>query len=250
MVKRMLILDADSYAFKAATAAQTLIPYPNNKHIYTEGWDLRKASEYFKEQLDRLLEITKAETLEIVFGDKANFRKELYPDYKSNRSQKSPIIPLIKENLIKEFNAITLPRLEGDDTCRVLYEDPQFYKGYEKVIVSVDKDFYSVPCKFFRDLPSNTKNEIVHTDPKEALRNLMKQIIMGDKTDGYYGIPDFGEVKTSRFLESNPEATLGDVLELFQKNGLTPQDYIKNKVCASIVGYKNYNQETHQIKHT
>lgn len=247
-MNRLLIIDADYLIYKASVVTKVLQQCKTDRFIYGEYWDLRRAKKFVEGQLDRLLNTLEANTCELVFGDTVNFRKELYPDYKSNRKEKDPIIPIIKDFLVDEFNGITLPRLEGDDTCRVLYEDPNFYKGFEKVIVSIDKDFYSVPCKFYRDLPNNDK--IMDTNTRSAELNLIKQIMMGDKTDGYYGLPGWGEVKVSKYLEEHQNILLGEVMELFKSEGLTSQDYVKNKVCACIIGYKNYNQETHQIKWT
>ena len=132
--------------------------------------------------------------------------------------------------------------------CRIIYEDDNFFGGYDKVIVSIDKDFYSVPCTFYRDLPTNTEGAVV-VSKEEADYNLMKQIIMGDTADNYKGITGYGEKKTETFL-SEGKKTLADVCELFRKEGLTGSEYVKNKVCATIVGIKQYNFTTGEVKLT
>lgn len=245
-MNRVLIWDIESYLYKALTACKVLQQCKTDKTIYGEYYDLKRGYKYFQEQLDRLMQLLKADTVEFVIGDVNNWRKLSVPTYKSNRLPKPEMYNILLEYLQEKYGQFSyLANLEADDTCRIMYEDPNFYPDKEKIIVGIDKDFYSVPCKFYRDLPSNTDG-VVEISEDEAMQHLLLQIIMGDKTDGYDGIKGYGEVKAKAFLQEGNK-TFADVLELFQKNGLTGTEYVRNKVCATIVGYKQYDFQTGKV---
>lgn len=245
MDKRVIIFDVETYLYKAITVCKVLQQCKTEKYIWGEYYDLRRGHTYIQEQIDRLMNTLYAQELVFVIGDKENFRKKTNPEYKAHRPPKPEIYTPLLDYLQGQYGSFeSLKNLEADDTCRIMYEDPNFYPDFEKIIVSVDKDFYSVPCKFFRDLPNN--NTIVDISKEDANRHLMKQIIMGDSADNYKGIPNYGEVKTEAFL-SEGNKTLADVCELFRQNGLTGSDYVKNKVCATIIGYNQYNFNTGEV---
>ena len=134
--------------------------------------------------------------------------------------------------------------LEADDTARIINEDKVTYDFGEKIIVSIDKDFYSIPCKFYRDLPDY--RTVIEVSKEQANYNLMKQVIMGDSADNYSGIPGWGKAKTTKWLNEKPR-TWGDVLKLYQENGLSGSDYAMNKTMAELVGYYQYDFEKGEV---
>lgn len=245
-MKSYLLIDVETYLFKSITYAQCLIQDRVNRKIFTQGYDISKAEKYIQEVIDTLCKELGTDEFELIVGDKENFRKKLYPEYKSQRQAKPEIYKYIFEAIKNKYGFTSLPNLEGDDTCRIIYEDENYKQDRQKIIVSVDKDFFSVPCAYYRDLPGY--REVVVTSVKEAKHNLIKQIIMGDKADNYPGIKGIGETKAEKLI--TPEMTGGDVLQLFRDNGMTGQDYTMNKVCASIVNFNQYNMETGEIDFT
>lgn len=58
--------------------------------------------------------------------------------------------------LVDKYNVVFLKGVEADDTARIVFEDNDNFPG-EKVIVSVDKDFYSVPCNFTETIQTEEK---------------------------------------------------------------------------------------------
>lgn len=242
--KNYLIIDCETYIYKAMTACKVLQQCETDRYIFAEHYNLRLGLIYFKEQVERLLKELNAQDYVVVIGDKENFRKKMYPSYKAHREAKPDIYYRLLDCLAEHYDLVSLPNLEADDTCRIIYEDKEYKKGFEKIIVSVDKDFYSVPCLFYRDLPSN-KDGIKLITKEDADRHLYYQIINGDSADGYKGIPGYGDKKTNKFLEANQSSA--DVLQLFRDNGLTGEDYVKNKVLASIVSYEQYNFKTGEV---
>lgn len=241
-MNRLLILDCESYIYKSLTAGKVLHQDNIHKNIYYEAYDINKSILFLEDNLNRLMDKLQANSCELVIGDKNNFRKVINPDYKSHRPAKPPIYEVLLQEVKRKYNPISLINLEGDDTCRILYEDNTFYPNMEKVIVSIDKDFFTVPCKFFRDL---SNNNLIDIDRDTAQYNLYKQIIMGDNADHYSGIPGYGEAKANKFLEFSRDEK--EVIKLFEDNGLTKDDYFKNKYMAQIISINQYNFNTGEV---
>ena len=121
------------------------------------------------------------------FSSYPTFRHEIFPEYKINRLGKRK--PLALKDIIKkikdEYNSEYLDGLEGDDVLGLLatsnkYKDP--------IIVSVDKDMRTIPCKLLAG------DDLELINKRQADRNWMKQACSGDPTDNYKGIPGVGLV--------------------------------------------------------
>lgn len=241
-MNRLLIVDIESYIYKSITAAKILHQDNIHKNIYYEAYDINKSILFLEDNLNRLMDKLQACNCELVIGSKHNFRKDINPNYKANRPSKPPIYDIILGVVNQKFNPISLQNLEADDTCRILYEDKNFYPNSEKIIVSIDKDFFTVPCKFYRDLQEGKLYDI---DIDTASYNLYKQVITGDTADNYKGIPGFGETKAEKFLEYS--RTEKDIIKLFEDNGLTKDDYFKNKFMAQLISVAQYNFNTGEV---
>lgn len=238
----LIILDVETYLYKACSACKILKQLNNSPYVFTECYDLRKGFDFINSTVERLQNTLLCNDVVMVIGDKNNFRKQINPCYKSNREGKPLIYPNILEYINQNFDVVSLKNLEADDTARIIYEDNQNYPC-RKIIVSVDKDFYSVPCEFFRDLNGNNSIEIVKE--VDARKHLLKQIIMGDKTDGYNGIKGCGEKFCDEFITD--ETTFADVLQLYQDKGLSPREYTINKAMANIVSLNQYDFNTGKV---
>ena len=148
------------------------------------------------------------------------------------------LLPMV----INKYNVISLPELEADDTCRIIFEDNKNFAG-EKIIVTIDKDFYSVPCNLYRDNPKD--RTIVKVSEEDARINEFIQVIMGDKTDGYCGIPNYGEVKARKFVTK--DTTIEDIIKLYEDNGLKEEDAILNYNMAHILSINEYDLEGQRV---
>lgn len=244
-MSKLIILDVESYLYKASHSCRVLQEL--EQFVYQEVYDLRNGIDFINNTVKRLKNKLKAQEVVMVIGDSKNFRKELYPSYKGNRTQPKPLMyELLLDYILNKYDVVSLPTLEADDVARIVYEDKKNYNFTEKVIVSIDKDFYTIPeVNFLRDLNEDAVVEYISRETAEY--NLMLQTIMGDATDGYKGIPLWGRSKTKEWLDKQPRLW-ADVLELFQANGLTGEDYVMNKTCAKLIGIKNYDFEKGQVK--
>ena len=239
----LLVVDIESYIYRACTACKTLIQDAREPFIYKEAYDLRKGMDY----IDGFIEDLRARFLTndviLVVGDQNNWRKQYHPDYKANRKDKEkPVMyDIILKELYNNYEVVSLPNLEADDTCRIIYEDNQNYNT-RKLLVSIDKDFHSFPCELYD--PLHDKQYIINQ--AEADYNLMKQIIMGDKADNIQGLEGYGEVKTTKFLDDEPR-TLEDVKQFFKEKGQL-KDFNINLNLVSMVSIDRYNFNTGEVK--
>ena len=244
-MSKLIILDVESYLYKASYACKEL--HEVGDFIYQERYNLKNGIEYIDGVVKRLKKKLKAQDIVMVVGDnERNFRKELVPSYKGNRTQPRPLMyELVLDYVLNKFEVVSLPTLEADDVARIVYEDKKNYPMTEKVIVSIDKDFYTIPeINFLRDLKEDSVVE--HIDKDTATYNLMKQTIMGDATDGYNGIPLWGEAKTTKWL-NEAKRSWADVLKLYQDNDLSADSYVANKTCAKLIGIESYDLEKGQV---
>ena len=164
-------------------------------------------------------------------SDWRNFRKEIVPTYKSNRKTKPPIIfDKLKEVVYNSFEVYTRPYLEADDLCRGLYEE----NPKSSIISSIDKDMQTFPCKLYN--PDHIEWGVREITKEVAFKNFAKQLIMGDKCDGYEGIKGMGESRTSKLLERFK--TVDDVLAYYIEAGYS-EDYFRDVYNQAHILSKN-----------
>ena len=113
-------------------------------------------------------------------------RKLIQETYSNQFADSIEVVKYIKEN----YATLLFEDLEADDVVSVL-QDLEF-----TYIVSKDKDLKQVPGYHY-DFLSNSIYEI---DNKLAIYNLAYQLLAGDSVDNIPGFPNFGEVKTKKFL--------------------------------------------------
>lgn len=239
-----IILDVESYIHKACGVCETVIQDKKDPYIFYPCHDAKIGISYIKTVADSLRNNLVCDQIIFVIGGENNFRKNLNPIYKSHRGRKPVMYEPLLDWLVKNNHVISLPNLEADDSCRIIFEDDKTFNG-NKVIVSIDKDFYSVPCTFYRDLEGY--REIQETTKEVANMNLYKQILMGDKADGYQGIKGMGEKTVAKLV--TPDTTLEDVKNIFLSNGLTEHEFKLNANMAYIIGLDNYNLLKGEVTH-
>jgi DNA polymerase-1 len=141
-----------------------------------------------------------------------NFRKEVMPTYKENRKDKrKPLVfKPMREYVQQEYETYIRPGLEGDDILGILSTHPKLVPG-EKIIVSIDKDFGTIPGQWLNDMRARdvmrehggSYSDYVQTiTEEEADRFHIMQTIAGDPSDGYPGVPGFGLVKAEKLLDA------------------------------------------------
>lgn len=235
-MNRTLLIDGDVIAYTAASAVEH--EYDWGDDLWTVHSDVDEARKAARQAIDSLGEKLKADHVVLAFSDKENFRKTFFPDYKGNRVGKRKPIALkeLKLHLADEFETWVRPGLEGDDVLGILSTHPKLFPG-EKIIVSIDKDFKTVPGYFFNP-QKDTQPQFI-TDATADHWHLM-QTLMGDATDGYPGCPGVGPKKAAGILFEYADDPWAGVVAAYEKAGLTEEDAITQARCARILRYSDY----------
>lgn len=197
--QRVLIIDGDPYAFKAALANEFSIDDG-------DGWIMAAChiDQAVARTVHELKQLAEQFSAQIVFCwsglQNPCFRHQL-GEYKAKR--KTAVRPLgiqeIKTALAAHFESYWLPNIEADDVIGILATDPTFKPGCEKVIVSIDKDLKTIPGLFFNPDKMDAPE---HRTQQQADLFFYAQAIAGDIADGYTGAPGFGMQTAEKLLKA------------------------------------------------
>ena len=164
---------------------------------------------------------------------KKSVRKEISPYYKSNR-KRNIWVNAIRKHLISQDNVIYDNEYEADDLiadrARELNE-----KGFEYIVVSIDKDLKQIPGVHFdyypiyehqKDDNGNVKKVfkqlkgLSFTTPFESWKMLAMQVLMGDSGDRVKGIPKIGPKKAETILKecNTPKEFQSSVIRAYIAN--------------------------------
>lgn len=131
---------------------------------------------------------------EMFITGKGNFRFDVQPTYKQNRSGKPKPQHLqgLRDYLVEAYDANVSEGEEADDVITIRAME----LGPDTVIASIDKDFLQVPCWHY----NLNKGTLTKVEPLEGLRFFYTQILTGDTADNVFGIKGVGPVKASKLL--------------------------------------------------
>lgn len=240
-MNRTILIDGDVIAYSSASAVER--EYDWGDDFWTLHSDFREARESAEASIEALTEKLKADRVVIAFSDRENFRKSIYPDYKGNRKDKRKPLALkeLKEWIGGRYETWVRPGLEGDDVLGILSTHPKMYPG-EKIIVSIDKDFKTIPGYFFNP-DKDTQPQFIDEDTADLWH--LTQTLTGDATDGYPGCPGIGPKKAEALLTNvSPDDRWGVVVKAYEKAGLTEEDALTQARCARILRYSDYDFKT------
>lgn len=200
---RTLLIDADILVYTVASAAE--VPIDWGEDVWTLHSHFDEAVASLESKITQLKEIFSTESMIFALTTtERNFRKDIYPLYKSNRKAvRKPLVwkPL-RAYLHEKYRAVERPGLEGDDCLGILATKtgplwPGAPAVTERILVSIDKDFKTIPCTYYN---LNTKETMVISE-QEANHWHMMQTLTGDTTDGYPGCPGIGPKRAGELLD-------------------------------------------------
>ena len=224
------IIDIDTYLFRAALTCNELVEL--QPEIFYECWNIDKARQFLKQVADELPSKVGCDDYVFVTGGVGkNFRYVINPDYKSNRKKQARPIMLdrVREMCFNEFPLAYTPCLEADDTCRILLEENK-----DNVIVSVDKDLRTFSGKIY----DSYHDVMRYITPQQAEANFKRQLLIGDKTDGYTGIPKVGIATADKLILNG--ITEDEIAEMYVEKGLGLDYFEMVYNCAKIIGKNDY----------
>ena len=181
-----VLIDGDILAYRCAASA--------------EGDPVEVAILRTANQMEEILSLEGVSSSSVHLSGESNFRYEIFPEYKANRTQPKPKwLQDCREFLVTDYGAKVTEGYEADDAIgiesRFLDESP--FKDDDFIIVSDDKDLLQIAGKHYN---IRTQKFIEVTEP-EALWMFYFQLLVGDAADNIKGCKGIGKVKANRALE-------------------------------------------------
>jgi len=226
-----LIIDGDMFLYRASFSTEVEIKWDE------DTWTLHSSEKESQHSFDSCLmsvvnKLDKDAEFILAFSDTANYRYDIFPNYKSNRKNtRKPLgLKALREWAIESYDSRVFPRLEADDVCGIMAtEDPTF------VAVSGDKDFGTLPITWY-----NMLRDTMHSvTPEEADKFHLIQTLAGDPTDGYMGVKGIGTKTAEKILEKDGY-NWETVVAAYEKAGLTEDDALVTARLARILRASDY----------
>lgn len=193
----LALIDGDIAAYRAAAATQKSFSFDPDEEpsIYANP---KEAIEVVMHTIRLWKETAGAKDVLVMLTGKANFRKSVYPLYKSNRANTARPVALtqVHEAIRNNFKTAQVEGLEADDLLGMMLTAPK--ATGRTICVSTDKDLRTVPGLHLN--PAKDKQPVFVMEA-DANRWWMTQALIGDTCDGYPGCPGIGPVKAAKALE-------------------------------------------------
>lgn len=257
-----LLIDADVLRYQLAFSNTTQIDWDDDGDK-VEAIRPEKARSDLDDYIHGLMEKFGADDFLLPLSDPAaNFRKDIYPNYKLNRAdKKKPALWYAVDGFLKEFYPSKLmiqPRLEGDDVLGLLATHPSPKRAPGKrLVVSIDKDMQTIPGRLYN--PGKPDIGVRPISQHDADLFWMKQVLTGDTVDNYPGLRGIGHKRADELLvpvhedysdasvEEHLDALWRAVVDAYESKGQTEDDAIVQAQLARILRYGDYLPKTNTI---
>ena len=238
-----LLIDADWLIYNSCCACEEDTRWTEHEHtLHSDERDIMNL-------IDSRIDVFKTiagdkHDIVMCFTSYPTFRHEIFPEYKIHRIGKRKPLALrsVINNCKKIYDCVSYPNLEGDDVLGLLATNGQYENP---IIVSVDKDMRTIPCKLI------AAEEVEHITEKKANRHWFEMSIAGDSTDGIVGVKGTGMATATKLLADTPDtidALWSKVAETYTKKGYTLADAILNARLTRILREGDYDYNTGTVK--
>jgi len=210
----LALIDHDLILFRSASSAEK------------DGFGIAK---YRAEQLlDRILKKTEATEYRAFISHPINFRNDILPSYKANRTAPKPIhLAALKDYALEKMNAeMSREGLEADDEMSIHQTD-------DTIICTLDKDLLQVSGRHFSWAISGKNwkrpDRFVTQTEMGGLHLFYEQCIKGDSADNVIGIKGLGDKKAKNMLQNckTEQEMFNIVQDLYQDD----KRFIQNATC-------------------
>jgi DNA polymerase-1 len=248
------LIDGDILAYEKAAAAEDRLDWEGDGK---PAQFLKKEPEEVFAEVDAqvrgyLRSVGAKRALVCLSDPDANWRKAIYPLYKSNRIGvvKPLLLKEVRAHLAEKHQAYIRPTLEADDVMGILSTHPGILPG-EKCIVSIDKDMKTIPGWLFNP-DKDTEPQAI--GPVDADWWHLFQTLTGDTTDGYPGCPKVGPKRARDIvgtLDGTPEALVAAwkrIAAAFAKKGHNETYALTQARIARICRHTDYDYDKKEVK--
>lgn len=201
----LYIVDGSSYIFRAFYAI---------RHLTTSAGFPTNAVYGFTQMLTKLLRAEDPEYVAVTFDAHAaetpNFRKELYEEYKANRSKMPEDLQVQLPYFHRVVEALHIPLkeqvgVEADDVIATMTRQAQEH-GLKVCIISADKDLMQLLGEDVRMLDTMRDKTYTPDEVHERFNVAPEKVkyvlaLAGDSSDNIPGVPGIGEITGGRLIE-------------------------------------------------
>ena len=248
--KRILLVDGDIVVYQQACLNQHDIQWRNGGEtiLLTSERAKRACDDY----LAYIMKQLKGDWLYVCFGTSDNFRKKLFPKYKGNRKkQKKPQLRYeLPQYIEANYKTIKRMMLEGDDVLGIWHTGPFFEDLGETIVVTIDKDLMQIPGKFYN--PKRSQQGIRDISEEEADYAFYTQILTGDATDNYKGLPGVGPAKAKKILAEveggDPTDVWKAIVEAYEAKGLPEEEALLQARMARILRWEDWDEDKQEVR--
>lgn len=196
--KPLALLDGDIFCYRAGYSCEK-----NGEVTETLGIALSRLDSAIQTCLD---EVGAKEYCTFLTASD-NFRKDVYPGYKANRTQAKPIyLEQLRNHLVAFHGATIAHGMEADDYLAI-------NQTSGTIICTIDKDLKQVPGKHYNFV----KKVFLEVDELQGLRTFYAQFLIGDTVDNIIGIAGLGDAKSAKLMNAclNEQEMFNKVRELY-----------------------------------
>ena len=181
----LALIDGDLVSYRCAATAE-----------HDEEWvSISRAVEC----IDNILLAVGADALELHFSDKRDntFRRQLFPEYKANRTQPPPRpLKATQDYLITKYSGVVAVGEEADDALGIR-QTMENAIGNPSIICSIDRDMLQIPGWHYKFVKMEDRF-VYYTD---GFRHFYKQLLIGDTADNIKGVWKIGVKKAGYMLD-------------------------------------------------
>ena len=181
-------MDADSIAYRPAASCE-----PTKTKLEREP--LEFALGRCNDLVHKILHDTGATSYELYIGGGSNFRHQIDPNYKANRSEMVRPLHLedVRSHLVTQWKAHVVDGIEAEDAVGIAANhcDTSF------IIVHIDKDLNQLPGWHYNFVTCET----YFVTPLDGWRSFYTQLIMGDRVDNIPGFDGKMRQTIPKFLQ-------------------------------------------------
>jgi DNA polymerase-1 len=239
---KVALIDADILVYQAATLAEKPVDWGDG--LWTLHAFEEEAKALFQVSLTKILDGVETDDFILAFTDTHNFRKDVLPTYKANRSgvRRPMLLKFLRDWATKKFGSKVMTGLEGDDVLGIMATDERDADIY--IVCTIDKDLKTIPAAHY----NFGKDESFLIDTAEADRFHMIQTLTGDATDGYKGCQGVGIKTAEKILDGKVGYAMWEaVVKAYEKAGLSEEEALVQAQVARILRASDYNFENNEV---
>lgn len=153
-----------------------------------------------EDRLRKILDHTKCTSYKVFLSGGKNFRYEINPHYKANRTSPDPKYrQMCHQFILDEWKGEETDGFEADDALGC-------FQTENAIICSLDKDLRMIPGRHYSWEISRKgviirEPEFTEVDYMSGIKHFYKQMLIGDTSDNIIGVQGLGKAKAAKLID-------------------------------------------------